>query len=137
MYNPRSRDVGGTIVRDWVASNRAQAGFWAIVRDKYAATQVLWEYKNYEDLKAEDFQQVAYYMNEQAGHFAIIVCRSASPISQHSYVHVKRVHQQTKGGLVIILRESDTKTFLRQALNGRQSENHLQDIFDTTERLIS
>jgi hypothetical protein len=134
---PKSRDVNGTIVRDWIASNRAQSGFWAIVRDKYAATQVIWECKNYEDLKSEDFQQVAYYMNEQAGRLVVLVCRASSPISQHSYIQVKRVHQQTKGGLLLILRESDTKTFIRQALNGKQSENHLQDIFDTTERLIS
>jgi hypothetical protein len=134
---PKSRDVNGAIVRDWIASNRAQSGFWAIIREKYAATQVIWECKNYEELKAEDYQQVAYYINEQAGRFLIMVTRLASPLSRHSYEHVKRVHQQTKGGLVLILRESDTKTFLRQALNGKQSENHLQDIFDTTERLIS
>jgi hypothetical protein len=46
------------------------------------------------------------------------------------------VYEQSRG-LVLILRESDVKTFLRQALNGKQSEQHLQDIFDNTERLIS
>ena len=97
---------------------------------------MLWECKNYDDLKAEDFQQVAYYVNERAGRFAIIVCRSSSPLSQHIFEHVRRVFQQTKG-LVLILRESDTKTFLRQALNGKESEHHLQDLFDTTERFIS
>ncbi len=89
----RSRDVNGTIIRDWVASNRAPTGFWAIIREKYAATQVLWECKNYDDLKAEDFQQVAYYVNERAGRFAIIVCRSSTPLSQHIFEHVKRVFQ--------------------------------------------
>ncbi len=133
---PRSRNVGGTVIRDWVASNRAATGFWAIVRDKYSATQVLWECKNYEELKADDFQQTAYYMNEQSGRLVIIVCRSSQPTSSHTMEHVRRVFQQTKG-LVLILRESDTKTFLRQALNGKQSEHHLQDLFDNTERLIS
>lgn len=133
---PRSRNVDGTIVRDWITSNRAPSGFWSIVRDKYAATQVLWECKNYEDLKADDFQQVAYYLNEKSGLFAIIVCRSSQPLRQHTFDHVRRIFDQTKG-LVLVLRESDTKTFLRQALNGKQSEHHLQDLFDTTERLIS
>jgi hypothetical protein len=133
---PKSRDVNGTIVRDWIASNRAREGFWAIVREKYAATQVLWECKNYDELAADDFHQVAYYINEQAGRFAIIVCRSPEPPSQRTFEHVRRVFQQTKG-LVLALRESDTKTFLRQALNGKQSESHLQDLFDTAERLIS
>ncbi len=133
---PRCRNVKGTVIRDWIASNRAQTGFWAIVREKYNATQILWECKNYGDLQAEDFQQAAYYMNDQAGRFLIIICRSSSPLSQHVFEQVRRVYQQVKG-LVLILRESDIKTFLRQALNGKQSEHHLQDLFDTTERLIS
>ena len=133
---PMSRDVSGSVVRDWVASNRASDGFWAIVRDKYDATQVIWECKNYQDLKADDFQQAAYYMNGQIGRFVIMVCRAASPLPHHVYDHIRRISQQAQG-LVIILRESDVRTFLRQALNGKQSEQHLQDIFDTTERLIS
>ena len=132
----KARDVCGLVIRDWIASNRAAAGFWAIVREKYSATQVLWECKNYGDLKADDFHQAAYYMNDQAGRFMIMVCRSESPISHHVFEHVKRVFQQTKG-LVLVLRESDVRTFLRQALNGKQSEQHLQDLFDSTERTIS
>jgi len=133
---PRSRNVDSTVIRDWIASNRAPVGFWAIVREKYNATQVLWECKNYGDLKADDFQQAAYYMNDQVGHFIIMVCRAPSPLPLHVLDQVRRVFQQTKG-LVLILRESDTKTFLRQALNGKQSEYHLQDIFDNTERVVS
>ncbi len=131
-----SRDVSGAVIRDWVASNRASDGFWAIVRDKYRATQIIWECKNYQELKADDFHQAAYYMNGQIGRFVIMVCRATSPIPRHAYDHVRRVSQQAHG-LVVILRESDVKIFLRQALNGKRSEQHLQDAFDTTERLIS
>jgi hypothetical protein len=106
---PRVRNADTTAIRDWIASNRAPLGFWAIVRDKYSATQVIWECKNYTDIKADDFNQALYYMNDQTGRFLIMV----------------------------ILRESDIKTFLRQALNGKRSEQHLQDLFDNTERLIS
>jgi hypothetical protein len=133
---PRVRNVGGTVIRDWMASNRASAGFWAIVRDKWAATQVIWECKNYADLQADDFQQVTCYMNELAGRFVIMVCRNPSPLSQHTFEQVRRVYQQAKG-LVLVLRESDIKTFLRQALNGKQSEHHLQDLYDNSERRIS
>ena len=138
LYNVEAkvRNIDTTTVRDWIASNRAPVGFWAIVRDKYSATQIIWECKNYSDLKAEDFNQALYYLNEQSGRFMIMVCRSASPLPQHVYDHVKRVFHQSKG-LVLLLRESDIKTFLRQALNGKRSEQHLQDIFDNTERIIS
>ncbi|MGB8480928.1 MAG: hypothetical protein WCE63_19155 [Acidobacteriaceae bacterium] len=47
---PRVRNGNNTAIRDWIASNRATVGFWEIIRQKYAATQVLWECKNYEDL---------------------------------------------------------------------------------------
>lgn len=133
---PKVRTVDNTVIRDWVASNRAPSGFWAIVRDKYSATQIIWECKNYTDLKADDFHQALYYMSDQAGRFLIMVCRAQEPLSQHAYDHVKRVFHQCKG-LVLILRESDIKTFLRQALNGKRSEQHLQDLFDNTERIIS
>jgi hypothetical protein len=138
LYNvePKVRNIDTTAIRDWIASNRAPVGFWAIVRDKYSATQIIWECKNYSDLKADDFNQALYYLNEQAGRFLIMVCRSQAPLPQHVYDHVKRVFQQCKG-LVLILRESDIKTFLRQALNGKRSEQHLQDLFDNTERIIS
>jgi hypothetical protein len=45
------REVDNTIRRDWVASNRGESGFWEMLRHKYAATQVLWECKNYAELK--------------------------------------------------------------------------------------
>ncbi len=133
---PRVRNSDTTSIRDWIASNRATGGFWAIIRQKYNATQVLWECKNYEVLAADDFQQASYYMNDQVGRFLIMVCRAQEPLSTHVFEHVRRVYQQTRG-LILILRESDVRIFLRQALNGKRSEQHLQDLFDRTERLIS
>jgi len=133
---PRCRNNGNTAIGDWIASNRSAAGFLSIVRQKYDATQIIWECKNYTDLASDDFQQAAYYMNSKAGRFLIMICRARSPFSSHLFEHVSRVHQQA-GGLILLLRESGVKTFLRQAINGKQSEQHLQDIFDNTERLIA
>jgi hypothetical protein len=133
---PKARTADGTVIRDWIASNRAAAGFWAIIREKYGATQIIWECKNYADLKADDFHQATYYINEQSGRFLIMVCRSPEPMSNQVVNHLKRVFAQTKG-IILVLRESDIRTFLRQALNGKRSEQHLQDLFDNTERLIS
>ncbi|MCA1605594.1 MAG: transposase, partial [Acidobacteria bacterium] len=49
------RNINGTIRRDWIASNRAQSGFWEVMRQRWDATQVLFECKNYENLEASDF----------------------------------------------------------------------------------
>ena len=58
----RKRNGDITAIRDWIASNRATLGFWAIIRQKYNATQIIWECKIYADLKAEDFHQASYYL---------------------------------------------------------------------------
>ncbi len=84
----QSRDVSNTIRRDWIAGNRGQTGFWEMMRQRYKATQVLFECKNYEDLQASDFHQAAYYMTQQAGRLVFVVFRGE--LKKHYYEHIKR-----------------------------------------------
>lgn len=130
----QSRDVDGTIRRDWIASNRGESGFWEMVRHRYGATQVLVECKNYVDLKASDFHQANYYMSEQAGRFVIIAFRG--DIKNHYYDHVKRVSAQNDG-LVLLLNDKDLRVFVRQAINGKVKDSHLMDKYDKAVRTIS
>lgn len=58
----KSRDVSGIVVRDWVASIVDTSGFWSNLRGLHNASQVIWECKNYEKLKADDFHQMNYYL---------------------------------------------------------------------------
>jgi len=130
----RERDVAGCVVRDWIGANRASSGFWTMVFHKYGAAQVIWECKNYSGLQADDFQQVAYYMNDQVGRFGIIAFRGE--VKKHYYHHIKRIATDKKG-LVLLLTSKDLLVFVRQALRGKISEAHIQDNFDRTIRLIS
>jgi hypothetical protein len=91
------RDVDGCVVRDWIASNRASSGFWNMIFHKYGATQIIWECKNYSDLKADDFQQISYYLNEKIGKFGVIAFRGE--VQKHYYEHIKRIASE-KGGFV-------------------------------------
>jgi hypothetical protein len=122
-------------VRDWIASNVAEQGFWHLMRDKYGASQVLWECKNYGDLQASDFHQVAYYMNDVIGRL-VVVCFRGDEIKRHYYQHIKRISAD-KAGMVILLKDKDLKVFLRQALNQKVKEDHIRNIFDQTVREIS
>ena len=131
---PKVRDVSGCVVRDWVASNRAEGGFWEMIRIRYKATQVVWECKNYKDLTADDFQQATYYLNDSIGLFVVIAFRGF--IKKHYYEHIKRISHQYKG-LVLLLTNKDLQVFVRQAVKGKVSENHIQNIYDTTVREIS
>jgi hypothetical protein len=128
------RSVDGRVIRDWIASNNASEGFWEIIRHKYGATQIIFECKNYGDLDASDFHQISYYMNDTIGRFGVFVFRG-SEVKRHYYEHVKRI-AETKG-MVMFLTERDLDILLRQAINGKSSESHLQELFDRTVREAS
>lgn len=130
---PKSRDVSGRVIRDWVTSNFAPKGFWEMVRHRYNATQVIWECKNYVDLKSDDFQQSQYYMTEAGGRFVVVVFRG--DIKKHYYEHIRRANE--KDGMILLLSERDIIVFLRQARNGKIKESHIRDIYDRTVREIS
>jgi hypothetical protein len=129
----QSRDVAGTVRRDWIASNRGEAGFWEMVRHRHCASQVIFECKNYEQLDADDFHQAGYYMSDQAGKLVIIVFRG--DIRNHYFEHVKKL--SSDGGMVLLLNEKDLRVFVRQAMNGKVKDSHLQDKYDKVVRMIS
>jgi hypothetical protein len=134
---PKVRDVEGRVIRDWIAANRATSGFWEMVRQRYGATQVIWECKNYKELDPGAFHQAAYYMTEAIGRFVVLAFRGHI-IKPHYYEHIKRIAAEKQGGVVLLLRDQDLDTFLRQAINGGEiKEDYIHDIFDLTTRMIS
>jgi hypothetical protein len=132
----KARDVAGTVIRDWLAANVALSGFWEVVRQRYQATQVVWECKKYEDLGSDDFQQASYYMTKEIGRFAVVVYRGGE-VKKHYYDHIRRIAAEKEGGIVLPVTESDMRVFIRQAKNGKTKETHVQEIYDRTLRAIS
>lgn len=132
----KARDINGRVIRDWVAANHSSIGFWQMLRQQYAATQVIWECKNYKQLQASDFHQAAYYMNAVIGRVAFLVYRGGPEIKKAYLEHIRRIAQD-KSGMVLTIGERDLEVFVRQSLNGKKSEGHLQDLFDRTVREIS
>lgn len=132
---PKVRNEDGRVIRDWIASNHAPDGFWEVIRTKYGATQIVFECKNYPELEASDFHQVAYYMNHTIGQFAVLVFRGVE-VKRHHYGHVRRIAAEKKG-MILLLTERDISILLRQALNGKSSESHLQELYDRAVREAS
>lgn len=130
----RVRNDDGVVIRDWIASNRAQTGFWSVMRQRYEATQVIWECKNYPDLKAADFQQVSYYASTAAGRMLVIAYRGE--LQSSYYGHIKRFASE-RNGIILPLGVRDLKTFIRQNLNGKITESHIQERYDQIIRKIS
>ena len=132
---PQSRDVEGRIIRDWIASNRASDGFWEMIRSRYQSTQVVWECKNYSDLIPATFHQMGYYLNNTIGRFGL-VCFRGNDLESHYYGHLKRLADK-ESKYLLLFTERDVKVFLRQAMNGRVKESHIQEVYDRTIRKIS
>jgi hypothetical protein len=99
---PKVRDVSGSVIRDWITSNVAQQGFWEMVRQRYNATQVIWECKNYDNLKSSDFQQAQSYMTTVGGRFIVMAFRG-NDIKKHYYDHIRRASD--KDGMILLLTE--------------------------------
>jgi hypothetical protein len=131
---PQVRETDKVIRRDWVAANRGSFGFWEMIRQRYGATQIVFECKNYANLDSGDFQQANYYMSSAAGKFVIMIFRGE--IKNHYFGHVKRI-EAAGSGLVLLLNDKDLQVFVRQALNGKVKDDHLQDRYDKMVRAIS
>lgn len=77
LSNPEIKPNPGAIQqRDIVATNMARDGFWKRIREDYGTRQVIFEVKNFDSLKIEDYRQVLSYTTGDYGRFAIIITRS-------------------------------------------------------------
>ena len=130
----RERQFEGVVIRDWIVSNVATSGFWEMVRTRYQAIQVIWECKNFDDLNEHVFHQLVYYMNDTIGKFIVLVFRGERKKSYNR--HLARIANNFRG-MVLILEEADLLVLMRQARKGKDSDNHLRDIFDHTIHAIS
>ena len=129
---PQVRDWEATQIRDWIASNRAESGFWSTVRLRYDATQVVFECKNKDSLRSSDFQQLSFYLSKRKGRLGFLCFRGRfSP----SYERHMRTCLTDHGVAIIPLGENDLRVFMRQAKNGKVKDSHLFDKLDNLERL--
>lgn len=123
---PKVRDIAGVVVRDWMVANVAEHGFWGKVRQRYEAMQIIWECKNYDNLCADDFQQINYYLTSGiAGRFGVIASRGRY---KEAYMeHQRRI--ATGGRFVLVVSERDLEVFLSQAESCAYSEEHIQNLY--------
>jgi hypothetical protein len=103
----------------------------------YAAGQVLWECKNYADLQAGDFHQFGAYMTKAVGRF--LICSYRGEEKPHYYEHIRRIltEKSPDPSMVLLLTDKDLQVFMRQAMNGKIKEDHLEEILDRFARKVS
>lgn len=69
---------GGIQRRDIVATNLNISSFWSRILIDFQSRQIIFEVKNYEVLKPEDFQQVLSYSTGEYGRFIIVISRNTN-----------------------------------------------------------
>jgi hypothetical protein len=134
----QSRDDDGITIKDWIASNVATDGFFQMAKThpKMAATQVIWECKNKEELSSTDFHQVSYYLGHAMGRLLFLCFRG--DVKDPNYIdHLKRIHDRDGAGTIVLLfSDQDFKVFLRQAMKGKIKDGHIHARYDDTVRAI-
>ena len=83
--------------------------------------------------KAEDFQQMASNMNDQIGHFGVVVFRG--DIVPAYWPHLRTLLKDKKS-CVLLLNDKDLKVFIRQSRAGKVKEAHIQDRYDELTRAV-
>ncbi len=67
-------NLSATQRRDIVATNEGQ-GVWRRIFEDYGTRQVVFEVKNYESIRINEFRQVHSYLGKEYGRLGFIVCR--------------------------------------------------------------
>ena len=54
----------------------------------------------------------------------------------HYFEHVRRIADKDNG-IVLMITQKDLEIFIRQAINGKSNQGHIQELYDQTVREIS
>ena len=103
LTNIELRPNGDAVARrDVVATNVAEKGFWRRVYEDYGARQVVFEVKNYSEIRPEDFRQARCYGGSEYGRIVFIVSRSqCEGASGRERAQILEAHKS--GHLVVLL----------------------------------
>jgi hypothetical protein len=125
---PQSRtdpENEGVEIRDIVFANHAEAGFWKDLKEKYAASEIVLDAKNTDNLTRDDLRQLYCYLKPALGFWGFIVCRS-EPLSVIQAFN-RTLYQnflQQRG--VLMLCDDDLRRMAQIANRGRRASEYLQ-----------
>jgi hypothetical protein len=112
----------------------AKEGFWKRIKEDYNAGQVIFEVKNYESLKIEDFRQALSYTGDPYGCFVTIVNRNSNEgLSQTERSWVKEFWDRHNVLIFILTAPIISRCIgkLRSRQRFDYSENQLNKRLDT------
>jgi hypothetical protein len=116
----------GVEIRDLIFANKASSGFWKDLKDKYAASEIVVDAKNTDEVTREDLRQLYCYLKPALGFWGFIVCRSppSAAIQAFNRTLFKNFAQQ-RG--VLILSDDDLQRMVKIANRGHSASEYLQE----------
>jgi len=125
--------------RDIIGTNLAQTTFWRRVEKDYNARQVVFEVKNYQNPKLEDYRQVLSYLSGPYGNVAFLISRdwSINLEKDKELAWIRSIYNDHKKVIIKISAKflADIMSKLRNPQKHDAGDIALSSLLDTYERL--
>jgi hypothetical protein len=116
----------GVEIRDIVFANKAHAGFWKDLKSKYAASEIVVDAKNKDEITRDDLRQLYCYLKPALGYWGFIVCRSEQPSAIAAFNRTLfRNFNQGRG--LLILNDDDLRRMVQLKMQGQNPAEYLAD----------
>ena len=126
---PQSRtepENEGLEVRDVLFSNTSNSGFWKDLKDKYAASEIVVDAKNKDELTRDDLRQLYCYLKPALGFWGFIVCRSDQPKWIHAFNRTLfKNFNKTRG--LLVLCDDDLRRMVQIKNRGQNPASYLHE----------
>ncbi|MEM3094247.1 MAG: hypothetical protein QXX64_01285 [Nitrososphaera sp.] len=120
--------IDGTERRDIVFTNESERSFWQYVRQQYSNYLVMFEAKNVYEVNNQHINQVAAYMGDRIGRFAIILTRNPPNEAQIRKI-ITVFNDSIPRKVILIIHDSDVETMLRMKERGENPTKHIQQLY--------
>lgn len=127
------RTVSGAHIRDIVFYNDGKTPFLRDLRDRFEARQLVFELKNVKALDREHVNQLHRYLDEEFGHFGLLVTRN--PPSRAILRNTVDLHS-SKRAVILCLDDSDLELMLALLDSGRRPIEALKKKYIEFTRLL-
>jgi GTPase SAR1 family protein len=111
--------------RDIVATNASNDGVWKRIYDDYSTRTVVFEVKNFVDLKPDSYRQLASYLIDNHGRLGFIIYRSdkKEPNKENELIWVREIYwKQEPKKLIVLLSYKHLITFLEKRRNPQKHD---------------
>ncbi|MDZ7805469.1 P-loop ATPase, Sll1717 family [Thiohalophilus sp.] len=110
--------------RDIVATNCSDRGFWRRVLDDYGSREIIFEVKNYKELRPADFRQLASYLGDAYGKIGFFITRAENkePDRDKDLVWIREIYNKQDKKLIVILPAKIFVNFLDKIRNPQKHD---------------